>query len=108
MPLYELARNETADPAARRKAAEVLVRVGALRRKRVGPSPAFLWLVAATWVIVSVAVGQSIGAAAIALFVAGIAGLIGIYRWASRRERESGIYIGPDGNTIHLGPDLTR
>jgi hypothetical protein len=104
LPMYELVQDEDADPAIRHAAAEALVTLGLLRRRRVGPSRMFLWLVGATLVIVSAAAATSIGIAAIALLPAGVAALIVYSRRASSQERESGIYIGPDGATIHLPP----
>jgi membrane protein implicated in regulation of membrane protease activity len=106
MPLYELAQDEEADPAARRKAAEALVVVGALRRKRVGPTRVFLWLVWLTFAIVAGATAESIGAGgAIALFVAGTVALVVYVRRAVRKERTSHAYVGPHGDTIQLAPE---
>ena len=102
LPMYELVQDEQEERLFRQAVAEELVRLGLLRRRRVGPSSMFLWLVAATLVIVSAAAATSIGIAAIALFPAGAAALIVYSRRASSRERESGAYSGPDGATIQL------
>jgi hypothetical protein len=102
LPMYELVQDEQAELVIRHAAAEALVTLGLLRRRRVGPSRMFLWLVAATLVIVSAAAATSIGIAAIALLPAGAAALIFYSRRASSQERESRTYIGPDGATIQL------
>jgi hypothetical protein len=100
--LYELVQDETADSGSRHAAAETLVKHGLLRRRRIGPSIVFLWLLGATFAIVCAAAADSIGAGAIALFVAGIGALVAYRRRAARLERESATYIGPDGATIQL------
>jgi hypothetical protein len=103
MPMYELVQDEEAELLTRHAAAEALVTLGLLRRQRVGPSRPFLWLVGMALVIVAAAAADIIGAVgAILLLVAGIAALVVYYRWASRKERESGAYVGPDGSTIQL------
>ena len=102
LPMYELVQDEEADLVVRQAAAEALVTLGLLRRRRVGPSRMFLWLVGATLVIVSAAAATSIGIAAIALLPLGAAALFLYDRRASNQERERGTYIGPDGATIDL------
>jgi hypothetical protein len=103
LPMYDLVQDEQADAFTRHAAAEALVTLGLLRRQRVGPSRPFLWLVGMALVIVAAAAADTIGAAgAIVLFVAAFAALVVYYRWASRKQRESGRYIGPDGDTIHI------
>src|SRR5687768_1237975 len=103
LPMYELVQDEQADLLTRSAAAEALVTLGLLRHRRAGPSRPFLWLVAMALVIVAAAAVDTIGAVgAIVLFVAGAAALIGYYRRISRKEREGGVYIGPDGEMIHL------
>jgi HEAT repeat protein len=102
LPLYELVRTETADPLARRAAAEELVTLGLLRRRRVGPSIVFLWLLGATFAIVCAAAAASLGLGAIALFAAGMAALVAYRRRAAGQERQSGTYIGPDRATIQI------
>jgi Flp pilus assembly protein TadB len=102
MALYELVGKETADPAARRAAAEALVRIGLLRRDRTGPSPMFMWLAAMTLVIVAVGSAQSLGAWAVLVFVAGAGALI---LFVLRRRRPRGDdqgYVGPKGETISV------
>lgn len=104
LPMYQLVQDEEADLLTRQAAAEALVTLGLLRRRRVGPSRMFLWLVAATLVIVSAGAATSIGIEAIALLPAGAAGLIVYSRRVSSQERGSGTYIGPDRATIQLPP----
>ena len=95
---------------ARHAAAEALVTLGLLRRRRVGPSRPFLWLLGMALVIVAAA------AADIDRDRRGDRRcsprpplrLIVYYRRASRQEREGGTYIGPgrhspagaDGSTV--------
>ncbi|MGH2978048.1 MAG: HEAT repeat domain-containing protein, partial [Solirubrobacterales bacterium] len=109
LPMYELVQDEEADLFTRHTAAEALVTLGLLRRKRVGPSRIFLWLAGMVLVLVALAAAQSIGpGGAIAVFAAGAAALIGRYVTARRKERDAGTYIGPDGGEIHLPlPDGT-
>jgi Flp pilus assembly protein TadB len=102
MSLYELVQDEAEDPAARRAAAEALVRAGLLRRERAGPSPMFIWLASLTLVIVAVGAAQSVGAWAVAVFVAG-AGALAVALVVLRRRGEENVYIGPTGERIHLG-----
>jgi hypothetical protein len=103
LPLYELVQDEEADLFTRQAAAEALVSLGLLRRKRVGPSRPYLWLLGMTLVIVAAAAVDTIGVVgAVAVIVAGTTGLVVLYRWASGRERESGTYVGPDGATISI------
>ena len=109
LPMYEVVQDERVDPPTRYAVAEALVRLGLLRRQRVGPTRMFLWLLGATLAIVSAAAASTIGVVgAIALFAAGAATLVGYYRRVSRQERDSRTYIGPDGATIRVRPALTR
>src|SRR5688572_30921077 len=77
MLMYELVQDEQADPLTRHAAAEALVTLGLLRRRRVGPSRPFLWLLGMALVIVAAAAADTIGTVgAIVVFVAGIASLV--------------------------------
>ena len=104
MPLYEFARNELADPVARRAAAEALVKLGLLRRERTGPSAMFMWLAGMTLVVVAVGAASILGPAAIAVFVVG-AGALGVYalRQLGSRSDVRDTYVGPHGEQIRVG-----
>jgi hypothetical protein len=102
MPLYDMVRNEIADPAVRRAAAEALMKFGLLRRERTGPSPMFLWLAGLTAVVVAVGAASSLGPWAILLFLAG-AGVLALYamRQLGKRGGEDA-YVGPHGERIEV------
>jgi hypothetical protein len=102
-PLYELVRDEAADPGLRRLAAEALVTFGLLRRERQGPSPFFGWLLGLVLVVGSVAAAESLGAWALLLFGAG-AGALGFYayRHLGRRQGPDEVYVGPYGERVRV------
>ena len=83
--MYELVQDEEAEPFIRHAAAEALVTLGLLRRRRVGPSRPFLWLVGMALVIVAAAAADTIGVVgAIVLLLAGSAALVVYYRRVSK------------------------
>ena len=109
MPLYELMQNQLADPFVRRNAAEALVTLGLLRRPGSGVSRIFLWMAGLTLVIVSVGAAQTIGAAAVAVFLAGAAALAAYaIREFRKGQGTSDIYIGPNGEEIRLPTSRRR
>jgi hypothetical protein len=102
LELHELARDEAADPEARHTAAEALARAGAYRRERHGLSPMFVWMAALTAVVVVLGAATIAGPVA-ALIVAAAVVALGVYKVRRRGGGEGGdVYLGPQGERIHL------
>ena len=93
----------TGEPAARREAAEALERFGLLRRRRNGPSPAFVWMVTMALIVCAGAAVSMLGPAGGIAFavVAATAGVL-VLRRLRRPQGRDDVFMGPRGEEIPL------